>query len=233
MLQVRKSEERGHAEHGWLDSFHTFSFADYYDPVFMGFRVLRVINEDRISGGRGFPTHPHRDMEIITYVIDGGLEHKDTLGTSSVILPGEVQHMSAGTGVEHSEFNHVKDKPCHLLQIWILPDARGVAPRYGQTSFAEKLNKENLVLVVSKDGRNGSLPIHQDTDLYAAKWSSAREHSFTFRAPNRYGWLQLAKGELSVSGQALHAGDGLMISAEKNISLSTVRGAEFLLFDMP
>jgi redox-sensitive bicupin YhaK (pirin superfamily) len=233
MQQVRKSQERGHAEHGWLDSFHTFSFADYYDPAFMGFRELRVINDDRISGGRGFPTHPHKDMEIITYVVEGGLEHKDTMGTNSVILPGEVQHMSAGTGVQHSEFNHFKDQPCRLLQIWIQPDTRGVKPRYGQKSFSDDLRKKDLVLTASKDGRDGSLPIYQDVDLYAAKWPGARKTEFSFRAPNRYGWLQIVNGELTVAGQVLGAGDGLAVSGEKNISLSAAGAVEFLLFDLP
>lgn len=233
MLQVRKAKERGHAVHGWLDSHHTFSFADYYDPDFMGFRDLRVINEDRIQGGQGFPTHPHKDMEIITYVIEGALEHKDTLGTQSVISPGEVQHMSAGTGIQHSEFNSLRDKETHLLQIWILPNAKGIKPGYGQKSFAEQIKKGELVLAASPEGRSGSIPIHQDVDLYFAKWNSAREQDFKFRGKSRYGWVQLVSGNLDVSGVSLGPGDGLAIAAEENLTLTSKGAAEFLLFDLP
>lgn len=233
MLQVRKSEERGHAVHGWLDSFHTFSFADYYDPSFMGFRALRVINEDRIAGGQGFPTHPHQDMEIVTYVIEGALEHKDTLGTKSTIYPGEVQHMSAGTGIQHSEHNPLKDMGTHLLQIWILPDKRGHAPRYGQKSYSDRLKKEDLVLTISPDGREDSIPIHQDVDLYVGKWNDAREVKFKFRQLGRYGWIQMIKGDLEVAGTLVKAGDGLAIAAEEEVLLKSKTPVEFLIFDLP
>jgi len=232
MVQVRRSEERGHAVHGWLDSYHTFSFADYYDPGFMGFRNLRVINDDRIEGGEGFPTHPHKDMEIITYVIEGALQHRDTLGTQSVITPGEVQHMSAGSGIQHSEFNALPDKTTRLLQIWIMPDERNLKPSYGQKSFAGQLDRESLVLTASPDGRDGSLPIHQDVDLYVGKWTSAREHEFQFRAKGRYGWLQVANGELQAGDVQLKAGDGLAVAGEEKIALKSKGTAEFLLFDL-
>jgi redox-sensitive bicupin YhaK (pirin superfamily) len=199
----------------------------------MGFRVLRVINEDKIAAGRGFPTHPHQDMEIITYLVDGALEHKDSMGTSSVIYPGEVQHMSAGTGVQHSEFNHFKDRSSHLLQIWLLPDERSVTPGYGQKSFAGDMQTKDLVLAASPDGRNGSLKIRQDVDLYVAKWDSGRESDFQFRGKNRYGWVQLVRGDLSVNGTELQPGDGMAAAGEERITLSAKTGAEFLVFDLP
>lgn len=233
MLKLRKSEDRGHADHGWLNSFHSFSFADYYDPGFMGFRVLRVINDDKISGGRGFPTHPHRDMEIITYVVEGALAHQDTLGTKSVILPGEVQTMSAGTGIQHSEFNHSKDQTTRLLQIWIMTNQQGAKPSYGQKSFAPELEKNSLVLVVSPDGRAGSLAIHQDVDLFAAKWATPRQETFEFRSQARYGWIQVVNGSLQVAGEKLSAGDGLAVSGEKSLRIEGHEPVEFLLFDLP
>jgi redox-sensitive bicupin YhaK (pirin superfamily) len=233
MLQLRKSQERGHANHGWLESFHTFSFADYYDPSNMGYRVLRVINEDLVAGGKGFPTHPHQDMEIITYIVEGALEHKDSMGTSSVITPGEVQHMSAGTGVQHSEFNHDREKPTHLLQIWILPDRRGVKPRYGQKSYASELQKKDFVLAVSPDGREGSIPVYQDMELYVSKWASAREKEFNFRGKNRYGWVQLVAGQLEVNDLKLAPGDGLAIAAEEKLWIRSKGAVEFLVFDLP
>lgn len=232
MIDVRKSNDRGYADHGWLKSHHSFSFADYYDPSHMGFRVLRVINDDIIAGGRGFPTHPHRDMEIITYVVEGALEHKDTLGTSSVIRPGEVQRMSAGTGIQHSEFNHDRDQRTRLLQIWILPDRPGHKPGYEQLSFSDQLKRENLVLTASHDGREGSVSLHQDVDLYVAKWDSAREVPFVFRA-GRYGWLQIVNGTVDVSGSALGAGDGAALRGEAELVLRAAGPAEFLLFDLP
>ncbi|MGZ3721408.1 MAG: pirin family protein [Bdellovibrionales bacterium] len=233
MLQLRKSGERGHANHGWLESFHTFSFADYYDPSNMGFRVLRVINEDKISGGKGFPTHPHQDMEIITYLVEGALEHKDSMGTSSVIYPGEVQHMSAGTGVQHSEFNHFKDKSSHLLQIWLLPDQKAVKPMYGQKSFAKDLENKELVLAASPGGRDGSLPIHQDVDLYVAKWPGAKEFNFRFRAKSRYGWVQLVSGSLEANDLKLSPGDGLSVAGEEQILFKSKGPVEFIVFDLP
>jgi quercetin 2,3-dioxygenase len=232
MMQIIRSKDRGHANHGWLDSYHTFSFANYYNPDFMGFRDLRVINEDRVAGGMGFPTHPHNDMEIITYLISGALEHKDTLGNSAVMKQGEVQRMSAGTGIRHSEFNHLKDQETHLLQIWLMPEKRGVQPSYGQKSFAEDLAKKDLVLLASRDGREGSVSINQDVDLYAAKWSSKRELKFTLR-PGRYAWLQVVSGALGLGDESLGAGDGVAIGGESELLIRSEGSAEFLLFDLP
>ena len=232
MLQVRRSSERGHADHGWLNSYHTFSFADYYDPGFMGFRDLRVINEDWVAGGKGFPTHPHQDMEIITYVIEGALEHRDTLGTHSVIRPGEVQRMTAGTGIQHSEFNADREQRTHLLQIWILPDRRGHKPGYEQKSFSAKIAREPFALVAAKDGRDGAVSLNQDVDLYCAKWDSPRSASFNFRDRERYGWLQMVSGEVEVAGQTLTSGDALALAKTPTIDVSTKSQAEFLLFDL-
>jgi redox-sensitive bicupin YhaK (pirin superfamily) len=232
MMQLRRSEERGHADHGWLDSYHTFSFADYYDPGFMGFRDLRVINEDRIDGGTGFPTHPHRDMEIITYIIEGELAHKDSTGTVATIKPGEVQRMSAGTGIQHSEFNALNDAKTHLLQIWIQPDKRGVSPSYEQKDFSLRLAEgSGLTLAVSRDGRDGSVKIHQDVDLYAARWSRPNELNFSLRE-GRYAWVQLVSGALEINETLLRPGDGVAIGAEKMLRLKTASTAEFLLFDL-
>lgn len=230
MIQIRKSEERGHADHGWLDTYHTFSFADYYDPDFMGFRDLRVINEDRVAGDTGFPTHPHRDMEIITYVISGVLAHKDTLGNSTEIRPGEVQRMSAGTGIQHSEFNKYKE-PVHLLQIWIQPEKRGIEPGYGQKSFAAQIDKNDLTLVASRSGRDESVTINQDVDLYVGHWKAARSVDFPFRE-NRYAWLQLIDGELNFNHLSLKAGDGAAVARESVLKLNSTGPAHFLLFDL-
>ena len=231
MLAIRKSEARGHADHGWLKSHHSFSFADYYDPRNMGFRSLRVINEDFIAAGMGFPTHPHRDMEIITYVISGKLQHRDSMGTSSVILPGEVQHMSAGSGVRHSEYNPDAATPTHLLQIWIMPDKRDVQPRYGQRSFAEDLAKGAPVLVASADGREGSLPIYQDASLYAARPARDRVDEFAVAA-GRGAWVQVVKGELEVNGQRVAAGDAVALERETSVRVKALVDAEYLLFDL-
>jgi hypothetical protein len=225
MIRVRKADERGHFDHGWLDTFHTFSFADYYDPEFMGFRTLRVINDDRVAARRGFGTHGHRDMEIITYVLEGELSHADSMGTGSVIRPGEVQRMSAGTGVMHSEKNE-SDKPVHLLQIWILPERHGITPSYEQKTFPRD---EHLRLVASHDGREGSVTIHQDVDLYATTLRDGASVSFDFR-PNRYGWLQVARGSVSLNGTELHAGDGAAIEKEPQITIAG--DGEVLLFDL-
>ena len=229
MITVRKAEDRGHFNHGWLDTYHTFSFADYYDPNFMGFRDLRVINEDRVQPGRGFGTHGHRDMEIITYILEGELAHRDSMGTGSVIRPGEVQRMSAGTGVMHSEMNPSPEKPVHLLQIWILPEREGIKPGYEQKTFPETERQGRLRLVASPDAREGSLEIHQDVDLFASTLRDGKAVAHEFR-PNRYGWLQVARGSVDVNGKKLNAGDGAAIEGERSIAL---RGnGEVLLFDL-
>ena len=231
MITIRKSTDRGHADHGWLKSYHTFSFADYYDARHESFRDLRVINEDWIAPSQGFGTHGHRDMEIITYVIEGELSHKDNMGTGSVILPGEVQQMSAGRGVLHSEFNHSDKSTCHLLQIWILPDSKGVKPSYDQKRFDEKERRNALRLVASRDARNGSIGIHQDVDLYATVADTGKELSFELRQ-GRAGWVQLVKGKLDVNGTVLNAGDGAAIENEQLVKLKAVNEAEFLFFDL-
>lgn len=232
MIQVRRSQERGLAEHGWLNSKHTFSFADYYDEKHMGFSVLRVINEDQIKGGTGFGTHGHRDMEIISYVIDGALEHKDSMGTDTIIKPGEVQRMSAGTGVRHSEYNHLKDQSTHFLQIWILPEEKGIAPSYDQRSFANDYGCSDLILVASKNGRNGSVTINQDVDMYAAKAQDAGEKVMKTHQ-HRHLWVQVIKGEVKVDGTELSSGDGAGIKDVESVKLEWSKGAEFIFFDLP
>ena len=229
MIHVRKADQRGHFNHGWLDTHHTFSFADYYDPDHMGFRALRVINEDRVQPGHGFGTHSHRDMEIVTYVLEGSLAHRDNMGTGSVIRPGEVQRMSAGTGVLHSETNPSKDEGVHFLQIWILPERRGIAPGYEQKTFASDERKDKLRLVASHDGSDGSLTIHQDAKLFAATLSDGK--AITYQLPQgRYAWLQVARGTVDLNGQKLAAGDGAAIEDERTLNL---RGdGEILLFDL-
>jgi redox-sensitive bicupin YhaK (pirin superfamily) len=231
MIQLRKAHDRGHANHGWLDSWHTFSFADYHDPRHMGFSALRVINEDRVSPGEGFPTHPHRDMEIITYVLEGALEHKDSLGTGSVILPGEIQRMSAGTGIRHSEFNHSQSEPVHFLQIWILPSSQGIKPGYEQKRIDIAELNNNLRLVASPDGRDGSVTIQQDALLYAARLNGKEVmHAL---APGRHAWIQVARGTVRVNGTMLQAGDGAGIENESSLRLAADGSAEVLLFDLP
>ncbi len=230
MIQIRKAEERGHFNHGWLDTYHTFSFADYYDPLFMGFRSLRVINEDRVRPNRGFGTHSHRDMEIVTYVLEGALEHRDSMGTGSIIRPGEVQRMSAGTGVLHSEMNPSRDQAVHLLQIWILPDRRSLKPEYEQKTFPPEERKGKLRLVASHDGQDGSLTIHQDAKLFAATLTDGQTITYDMPA-GRYGWLQVARGAVDVNGQELRAGDGAAIEGERTLTLRG-RDAEVLLFDL-
>ncbi|HEY6212676.1 MAG TPA: pirin family protein [Vicinamibacterales bacterium] len=230
MIRIRRAEERGHFDHGWLDTFHTFSFADYYDPEHMGFRALRVINDDRVAPGHGFPTHPHRDMEIITYVLDGALAHRDSMGNGSTIRPGEVQRMSAGTGVRHSEENPLADTELHLLQIWILPERAGITPGYEQKAFSDDERRGTLRLVASHDGRDGSVTIHQDAELYASLLDDGQSVTHEFR-PDRHGWLHVARGEATVNGIALKDGDGVAISDEKSVTI-TGRGAEILLFDL-
>jgi redox-sensitive bicupin YhaK (pirin superfamily) len=231
-LHIRKSQARGHFDHGWLDTYHTFSFSDYYDPKHMGFRSLRVINEDRVAAGEGFGTHPHNDMEIVTYVLEGELEHKDSMGNGSVIRPGEVQYMSAGTGVTHSEFNASSDKTVHLLQIWILPDKRGYEPRYGQKSYADALASGKLTLVASSDGREGSIAVRQDMNLFVARLKTGSSVSYDL-APKRVAWLQVARGAVELNGQALNAGDGAAASETKLLEIKTGDStAEVLLFDL-
>lgn len=227
MIRIRKAEERGHFDHGWLDTNHTFSFADYHDPAFMGFRALRVINEDRVRAGGGFGTHAHRDMEIISYVLEGALGHRDSMGTGSVIRPGDVQRMSAGTGVMHSEMN-ASDETVHFLQIWILPERRGIAPGYEQKTFPAPEREGRLRLVASRDGREGSLTIHQDVNLYTTTLTGG-EVTFDFR-DGRYGWVQVTRGAVTVNGETLRAGDGAAIEEEARLTLSGT--GEALLFDL-
>jgi redox-sensitive bicupin YhaK (pirin superfamily) len=230
MITLRKSEERGHVNHGWLDSHFTFSFADYYDPQHMGFRSLRVINDDIIAGGGGFGTHPHRDMEIITYILSGALEHKDSMGNGRVIRPGEVQYMAAGTGVQHSEFNHSPTEPAHLLQIWITPDRKGLKPHYAEKSFA-KAAPGKLHLAASKTGRDGSITINQDADLFVGKLNTGDKINYSFK-PNRHGWLHVAEGEIELGDLKLKSGDAAAFSDEKKISLMAKSPTQILLFDL-
>lgn len=231
MIDVIRSEDRGAADHGWLKSRHTFSFADYYNPSMMGFAKLRVINEDWIEPGMGFGTHPHRDMEIVTYMLDGALEHKDSMGNGSVIRPGELQRMTAGTGVLHSEFNHSKQDKAHLLQIWILPERNGLEPGYEQKLFPreEKLNRWRLV--GSHDGRDGSLTIHQDVSVYSAVLEKDAELDFEF-AGRRRGYLQVARGAIEVDGKVVSAGDAVAMQDQASFSVRASEDAELLLFDM-
>jgi redox-sensitive bicupin YhaK (pirin superfamily) len=233
MISVRRAAERGTANFGWLDSRHTFSFGDYHDPEKMGFGPLRVINEDRVSPGQGFGTHGHRDMEIISYVLEGALEHKDSIGTGSVIRPGDVQVMSAGTGIRHSEFNHSKTEPVHFLQIWVVPDREGIAPRYEQKTFPDADKRGRLRLVGSSDGRDGSVVIYQDVKLYAALLSAGEQVTHALR-PGRKGWLQVARGAVVLNGHELGAGDGAAIEGEQALTVAgKTDGAEVLVFDLP
>ena len=231
MITIRKSEERGHLKHGWLDTYHTFSFDQYYDPAHMHFRSLRVINEDRVAAGKGFPTHSHRDMEIITYILSGGLEHRDSMGNGSVIRPGDVQRMSAGTGVAHSEFNPSDSEPVHLLQIWIMPRAQNLPSSYEQKAFSKDERRNQLRLVASDDGSDGSVTIQQDAKVYAAILDGDRAIEHTL-PDNRYAWLQVARGNLNVNGHELTQGDGAAISRERSLKLVSPDEAELLLFDL-
>jgi redox-sensitive bicupin YhaK (pirin superfamily) len=231
MLTVRRAADRGQANYGWLDSRHTFSFGEYYDPQHMGFRALRVINDDRVSPGQGFGTHPHRDMEIISYVVEGALEHRDSMGTGSVIRPGDVQRMSAGTGVTHSEYNASKSEAVHFLQIWIVPDVRGLAPSYEQRHFAERERRGTMRVVASPDGRDGSVSIHNDVVLYAGLFDGG-ERAMVALSPSRMGWVQVVTGEARVNGETLAAGDGAAISDEARIQIEGVADSELLLFDL-
>lgn len=230
MMQVRKAAERGRADFGWLDSRHTFSFGEYYDPNFMGFGPLRVINDDRVAPGAGFGAHGHRDMEIVSYVLDGALAHKDSLGSGSTIRPGDVQRMSAGTGIRHSEFNASETEPVRFLQIWLLPDRNGMAPSYEEKAFPDRAGK--LRLVASRDAREGSVTINTDADLYATILAKGEEAKHAF-APGRIGWVQVARGALDVNGVSLEEGDGLAIAEEAAITLvAREDGAEAIVFDM-
>jgi redox-sensitive bicupin YhaK (pirin superfamily) len=231
MIRVRKAQDRGHADHGWLSSYHTFSFADYYDPQQLGFGALRVINEDRVQPRRGFPTHPHRDMEILTYVLAGALEHRDSMGNGSVIRPGEVQRMSAGTGITHSEFNHSSDEPVHFLQIWILPEKNGVAPGYEQTFFPPAEKRSRLRLIAARDGRDGAVTIHQDVNLYASLLEAGEQVTHAL-APGRRAWLQVARGSVSVNGNLLEQGDAVAVSTTGQLIVRGEDPAEVLLFDL-
>ncbi len=231
MIQIRKQNERGHADHGWLKSDHTFSFANYHDPAYMGFRSLRVMNEDRVDPGQGFGTHRHDNMEIISYVLSGSLEHRDSMGNGEVLRPGEFQRISAGSGIAHSEFNPSITEPVHFYQIWLTPNIRGVEPTYEQKVFSDTEKLGKLCLVASPDGADGSLSIHQDARIYLAV-INGREIRHMIEA-DRYSWLQVLSGELSVNGEAMSASDGAAISDETEVVISCHTGSEFMLFDLP
>lgn len=231
MIQVRRSNERGLADHGWLRSRHTFSFADYYDPEHMGFRALRVINEDWVAPGAGFPTHPHRDMEIITYVLEGAVRHRDSMGNEASIRPGEVQRMSAGTGVLHSEYNASASEPLHLLQIWLLPERRGLEPSYEQRAFPNEERTGRLRLVAAPGGRDGAVQVHQDAELYSGILREGDRVTLPLR-PGRYAWIQVARGVLEVNGVRLEEGDAAAIHAEAELEIRARRPSELLLFDL-
>jgi hypothetical protein len=230
MIITRPAQERGHANHGWLDTYHTFSFANYYDENFMGFRSLRVINEDFVAPRTGFGTHPHRDMEIITYVLGGAVEHKDSMGTTAVIRPGEVQRMSAGTGVRHSEMNRF-DETLHMLQIWILPAKQGLTPSYEQKAFPEKDRQGRFRLVASSDGRDGSVTVHQDMSLNATLLGKGEKAEYTLK-PGRFAWIQMCRGSGTLNGVALKAGDGAAVAEEASVVLTANEPLEALLFDL-
>jgi redox-sensitive bicupin YhaK (pirin superfamily) len=230
-MNIRRANERGHAEHGWLDSFHTFSFADYYDEKHMGFRSLRVINEDRVAPAKGFGTHGHRDMEIISYVLEGALDHKDSMGTVGTIKPGDVQRMSAGTGVRHSEFNGSSSELVHFLQIWIMPDKPNHTPGYEQKNFSDADKRGRLRLVASPDGRDGSVTIHQDAKLYAGLFDKDESASFEL-AKGRHAWIHVARGSVTINGETLKAGDAAAIDDVGAIEIANGQAAEVLLFDL-
>jgi redox-sensitive bicupin YhaK (pirin superfamily) len=232
MITLRPAGERGHANHGWLDSWHSFSFAGYNDPAHVHWGPLRVINEDRVAAGRGFGEHGHRDMEIISYVLDGALGHKDSMGTSSSIVPGDVQRMSAGTGVQHSEFNYSEAGATHFLQIWIIPDKQGVAPSYAQQNFSAADKRGKLRLVVSPDGQGDSVSIHQDARMYAGLFDGAESAELPL-AKGRLGYVHVARGEVTVNGRTLVAGDALLYADESLVSIASGKDAEVLVFDLP
>ena len=230
MIDLRPSTERGHADHGWLDTWHTFSFNRYHDPAHMGFRALRVINEDYVSPGKGFGEHPHDNMEILTVVVSGAIEHRDSMGNGEVLRPGEVQYMSAGTGIRHSEFNPSKEEPLHLLQIWLLPNKENVKPDYAQKEFSFEKRQDKLLLVASKDGRSGSIKINSDAELYVSRLATAKHVDHKLGA--RHAWIQLIHGELDVNGAKLSAGDGVSISDTANVLIEALKDADFLFFDL-
>ena len=230
-IRVRRASERGHAQYDWLDTWHTFSFDTYYDPAQMGFRALRVINEDRVQPGQGFGMHGHRDMEIITYVLEGALEHRDSLGTGSVLRPGEFQHMSAGTGIRHSEFNPSSTEPVHLYQIWLLPNQKGLPPSYEQKAFPEDEKRGRLRLVASPDAQDGSLLIHQDARVYLSTLDADQEIEHELH-PGRHAWLQVLRGAVELNGQLLHASDGAAVSDETELSILANEHSEVMLFDL-
>jgi redox-sensitive bicupin YhaK (pirin superfamily) len=231
MIDIRRSNDRGHADHGWLNTRFTFSFADYYDPKHEEFRTLRVMNDDRVAGGGGFPTHPHRDMEIVTYVLDGALAHQDSMGNGSVIKAGDVQYMSAGTGVAHSEFNNSPKESVHLYQIWMFPDRKGHKPAYDQKHFSADDKRGRLRLVASPDGRDDSIRIRQDNELFATVLGPGETVKHELK-PERFAYVQVAKGSVTLNGKALETGDGAAVSAEKSLELTGVKDAEVLLFDL-
>jgi redox-sensitive bicupin YhaK (pirin superfamily) len=231
MIEIRSAKERGRTDWGWLDSQHTFSFGEYHDPAHMGFRTLRVINDDRVKAGAGFGTHGHRDMEILSYVLEGALEHKDSSGGGGVIRPGEIQLMRAGTGVTHSEYNHSQVDPVHFLQIWIVPDARGLKPVYAQQAFDPDAARRAFLLLASKDGRDGSLPIHQDVQLWVASLGAGERRELSV-SPSRHAWIHVARGSISVNGAALGEGDGAAVSGEERLVFVGQEPAEILVFDL-
>lgn len=230
MIKIRKANERGHANHGWLETYHSFSFSSYYDPAWMGFRSLRVINDDIVLPGKGFGTHPHQDMEIITYVLSGQLEHKDSMGNGRIIQPGDFQYMAAGTGVMHSEFNPSEDEAVHLLQIWIQPDTKGVTPRYAERALADA-ESGTWHLAASKSGREDSMSIHQDADVYLGRLQASQEIEYTL-GEKRHAWLHLAEGEITLNGETLHAGDAAYVSEPEVLKLKANTDAQVLLFDL-
>lgn len=231
MFEILKSEKRGHADHGWLKSRHTFSFANYYNPEQMNFRALRVINEDRIAGGTGFDMHGHRDMEIISYVVKGSLRHEDSKGNKTVIRPGEVQRMSAGTGVLHSEYNEQENEETHFFQIWIVPDKNGHPFSYGQKSFLKELNSQDKVLVISKEGRDGSISINQDADIYISRLNAGKV--LNYKVENkRHAWIQIVKGSLEIDGQVINYGDAIYTSTPRSLEIKANQDSEFILFDL-
>ena len=231
MIRIRRGADRGHFDHGWLDTYHTFSFGDYFDPEQMNFRALRVINEDRVRPGQGFGMHGHRDMEIVTYVLSGALEHRDSLGNGSVLRPGELQRMTAGTGIRHSEFNPSPSEPVHLYQIWLLPERKNLEPSYDQRPFAAAGRRGQWQLTASPEGRDGSLAIRQDAEIYLAEMAAGEMLDFSLPA-GRHAWLQTLRGEVQLGGQALTAGDGAAISDESQLSIRAASAAEVMLFNL-